>query len=255
MSLTPDDIHKYFKIKRTQVEMMVDRGCLIPENEIVMFIENPDAQKPTPKLYGDFIKAYTHSSNGIFSRQLMNNNYENEKGELTHVFFAPQTTKDRQGIASVNGFITNLTELGAEHGIIITEETFTSDARKALDILTSPTIQIYYDYQLYTNPTRHVLVPRHTKLTEEERLNFFEKSRIKPNQLITFSLDDPIVSYYGWSAGDLIRIDRINLATNKTMVKASLSYRLVGRNRLEQLKAIARKAKVVSKPGENDDDD
>ena len=240
---SPDEIHKLFILKRTQVEMIVDRGFPIPEDEISLFIENPDAERPTDRTYRDFVKRYT--VNGRFSREALSNDYTDENGHITSVYFVPSIIKDKQGISVINGFVTSMTDIGANSGIIISQEDFTSEAKRHLDLLTSPAIQVFFDNQLYVNPTRHEYVPKHTKLSEEERRVFFEQSRLKPGQLVSASIDDPIIRYYGWSIGDVIKIERTNLATNKTMVKSSLAYRIVTRTRFDQPKSRT-SVKVVS---------
>ncbi len=245
MAFSPDDIYKLFIVKRTQVEMLADRGFLIPDEEIGMFLEHPNALQPTGDLLGDFVRRYTPEGSKLFSREELTHTYGDENENLIYVYFAPPTNKDKQGVGIVNAFIDAATELGAGFGIIITNEGFTPDARKALDAITQPLLQIFFDYQLYANPTTHVLAPRHTKLSEEERRTLLTKYKLQPRQILVISIDDPIVRYYGWNIGDLIKVDRVNLATNKTMVKSSIVYRMVSRMKFDVEKK-ATKTKVTS---------
>lgn len=245
MAFSPDDIYKLFIVKRTQVEMLADRGFIIPDDEFEMFKEHPNALQPTDDLLGQFVLRYTPEGAKRFSREELTHTYADENDSLVHVYFAPPTAKDKQGVGIVNAFIDAATELGAEFGIIITNEGFTPDARKALDAITQPIIQVFFDYQLYTNPTTHVLAPHHTRLSDDERRNILTKYKLQPRQILVISIDDPIVRYYGWNIGDMIRVDRVNLATNKTMAKTSLAYRMVSRMKFDVEKK-ATKAKVTS---------
>jgi len=244
MAFSPDDIYKLFIVKRTQVEMLADRGYLIPVDEIEMFLENPNSLQPTPELLADFVRRYTPENARSFSREAMSATYTDENNNKTYVYFAPLTTKEKQGVSVVNAFIDTSVEMGANVGIIITNEGFTSDARKTLDTLTEPIIQVFFDHQLYINPTTHMMTPRHTRLSPEERRSFLTKYKLQPRQILVISIDDPIVRYYGWNVGDIIKIERFNLATNKTMVKSSIAYRIVSRVKFDVEKKPA--VKVTS---------
>ena len=245
MVLTPDDIHQLFIVKRTQVEMLADREFLIPDDETDMFLDHPAVLQPTAELYAQFVQKYIPQEARMFSREEMTQTYADKNEKLTYVYYAPPTIKDKQGVGIVNAFINSLTTLGAEFGIIITKEGFTPDARKALDAITQPVIQVFFDHQLYSNPINHVLVPRHTRLDDEKRRNILVKYKLQPRQILTISIDDPVIRYYGWSIGDLIHISRLNLGTDKTMVKSSLAYRIVSRVKFDVEKKTT-KAKVTT---------
>lgn len=243
-SYTPDSIFKLFSVKRTQVEMMSDRGNLIPENEIVMFLEDPDAMIPTQRLISAFIREYVSHETNTFSRETLTQSYADDNGQVTYIYFAPFTFKSKQGVNVITSFIEAATSIGAKRAIIITSEGFTSDAQRQIESVADPIIQIFYDFQLQANPTRHKLVPPHTKLSDDERREKLTKSRIEPRQLKNFSIDDPIVKYYGWRPGDLIRVNRTNLATNRVMVRNTISYGVVTQNRFDQEKAPNKKKKA-----------
>lgn len=245
MAYTPDDIYKIFITKRTQVEMIGDRGYLVPEDEIAMFLEHPNALQPTPELFMEFVQRYIPEGGKTFAREEMSHTYKDENDKSIYVYFAPQIIKDKQGVSVVSTFIENLTEVGADVGIIITNEGFTPDAKKLLDALTKPIIQVFYDFQLYANPTYHNLVPKHTKLSEDQRRILLTKYKIQPRQITGMSMEDPITRYYGWLPNDLIKIDRINISTTKTMIRSSTAYRIVTRMKFDQEKKKAPKAKVT----------
>ena len=68
-------------------------------------------------------------------------------------------------------------------------------------------IQIMWCKHLQINPTKHILVPKHTKLTIEEINNLLEKYSIKNRtQLPLILRSDPIARYYNYNAGDIIKI-------------------------------------------------
>jgi DNA-directed RNA polymerases I, II, and III subunit RPABC1 len=68
-------------------------------------------------------------------------------------------------------------------------------------------IQIMWCKYLQINPTKHTLVPTHTKLTSEEITSLLEKYSIKkPSQLPIILRSDPIARYYKYNVGDIIKI-------------------------------------------------
>lgn len=226
--MTPDQIYRLFLVKRTQVEMLADREYLIPEEEINMFIYHPEAYQPSDELLFNFANQYLSDKN-IFSREALSQTYSNNQGDITYVYFTPTIVKERQGVETIAQFINTAQQLGASNAIIISSEEFTPEAQKKISGITKPTIQVFFDYQLYFNPTFHFLTPKHTKISDEDRRKLLAESKIQPSQLLVISIDDPIVRYYGWKIGNIIRIERTNLVTNQTLVKNSISYRIVGR--------------------------
>lgn len=230
MPLTPDAIYQHFIVKRTQVEMLKDRGYLIPEDEEDLFLADDSKGKLSSTILTDFVRHYTSQDDATFSRENMSTIYQDENGNKTYVYFVPQTAKERQGVGVVQSFVEKLTNQGINLGILITIEDFTSDAKKAIADITTPSIQVFFDRQLFTNPTLHKTTPPHYRLTPDERLKFLSENKIQPGQMPSFTLDEPIVRYYNWKPGDIIRIERFNIATDKIMVTRSIAYRIVSKN-------------------------
>ena len=224
--------------------MMADRNYLIPDEEASMFLRDEVKDEVPDEALTKFVQTYTSEKTRMFSRENMTQTYRNQEGHILYVYYAPATSKDRQGVGVVNTFVNDLTELDAQVGIVITREDFTSSARDQLKEITQPVIQIFFDFMLYANPTRHNRVPEHVRLNKVERATLLKKHKIQPNQLPAMSIDDPIVQYYGWRIGDIIKIYRNNLATDKTMTQRSITFRIVTPVTFEAAKKI--KAKVVS---------
>ena len=72
-------------------------------------------------------------------------------------------------------------------------------------------LQVFYMKELMYNPLKHVLVPRHEKLTETEAKEMMEQYLIKHKaQLPIISRNDPIARRLGLRTGDIVRITRYN---------------------------------------------
>ena len=81
--------------------------------------------------------------------------------------------------------------------------------------------------ELYRNITRHSLVPRHVKISEQEAQCIIDKYGLKdknawPRMLVT----DPVSRYFNYECGDIIKIYRANVRSNGS-VCADITYRRV----------------------------
>jgi DNA-directed RNA polymerase subunit H (RpoH/RPB5) len=102
------------------------------------------------------------------------------------------------------------------------------------DILTSPTIallsnidkslqkkngilQYFHINELLFNPTKHELVPKHRKLSNEEAKEIMDKYMIKTKLQMPFILHtDTIAKWIGLKQGDLVEITRYNENSGKS---------------------------------------
>lgn len=72
-------------------------------------------------------------------------------------------------------------------------------------------LQVFTGKELMYNPTKHVLVPKHEKLTEEEAKQVLEKYMIKSKaQLPQIHRTDIMTRWLGLRHGDVVRITRYN---------------------------------------------
>ncbi|ELP94824.1 DNA-directed RNA polymerase I, II, and III subunit RPABC1, putative [Entamoeba invadens IP1] len=68
--------------------------------------------------------------------------------------------------------------------------------------------ELLLEDELIVNVTKHVLVPEHIKLTDEEKQAVLKKYQVKESQLPRLLKSDPIAKYYGFERGDVIKIIR-----------------------------------------------
>jgi DNA-directed RNA polymerase subunit H (RpoH/RPB5) len=72
-------------------------------------------------------------------------------------------------------------------------------------------LQYFYTKQLLFNPTKHVMVPEHTKLTTEKTSEIMEKYLIKSKLHMPIILhSDIIAKWLGLKQGDVVEIKRYN---------------------------------------------
>lgn len=72
-------------------------------------------------------------------------------------------------------------------------------------------LQYFHVKNLLFNPTKHELVPRHTKLSNDEVIAIMEKYLIKGKAQMPYILhSDVIAKWMGLKQGDVVKIDRYN---------------------------------------------
>ena len=76
-------------------------------------------------------------------------------------------------------------------------------------------IQIMWCKQLQFNITKHVLVPTHTKCNDEEINELLKTYNLLTKvQLPLISRDDPVIRYYNYKPGDVIKITGTKMSFN-----------------------------------------
>ena len=71
---------------------------------------------------------------------------------------------------------------------------------------------------------KHVLVPKHTIMNEEEKKELFEKFNIKAKNLPRITTTDPVVKELEAKEGDVLKIERKSPVSGTTFY-----YRIVSR--------------------------
>ena len=64
---------------------------------------------------------------------------------------------------------------------------------------------------------KHILVPEHTKLTEEEKKKVLEQYNISIKQLPKIMLNDPAIQHLEPKIGDVMKIKRKSVTAKETI--------------------------------------
>lgn len=73
-----------------------------------------------------------------------------------------------------------------------------------------------------SEPTEHILVPKHTKLSDKEKEDLFKKYNITGRELPLILENDPAIAHMDIKPGDVIKIER-----KSPTAGTALFYRLV----------------------------
>ena len=108
-------------------------------------------------------------------------------------------------VERVQEYISLMNELDVRHSIVVYKETATPMAKKVVSSSNEMIIELFTEEELQYNITKHILVPLHEKLSDEEAIIFKKNYGIK---FATLLKSDPISRFYGYSRGDIIKITR-----------------------------------------------
>lgn len=221
------EITRLLRVKKTQIEMLEDRGYIIPENQLQF-------------------KTITFEE---FNTRFKNENIENLfvnilSGEYIHsidrsklyVFYPIPTPKQlsSSNIQSVLNLITTRNDI--RRIIIITIRKPSSELKKQIgnieskrlhaNVKNSIRIQIFLQNELIYNPSKHFLVPKHIILDEEEVNNLSKMINLHNLPLILSS--DTQIKYLGGETGQVVKVIRRDINPySDNIIGISIVYRLV----------------------------
>lgn len=138
--------------------------------------------------------------------------------EVAHVVFH---SEDKVGVKTVRSIVAALEAEGGPTRVILVSASGPTPFTKK-EMAPEERIECFKLKELLVNPTRCVLVPPHRLVTDAERRAVEERYGIQNTDVWPrIFTKDPIVRYYNWPVGSLVRIDRC------VGGEASVYYRLV----------------------------
>ena len=110
-------------------------------------------------------------------------------------------------------YITMMDDLDIHHGIIVYKDGITSSAKKVIENLPSQSlgfevhlkVELFNENELTFNITKHHLQPKFESLGKDESKAFKKQFGVKFPSILT---TDPVVRFYGWKSGSVIKITR-----------------------------------------------
>jgi len=183
----------FFRTQNTIFELLKDRNYIVDDNQKLTKEEYEEQQDDIIKL-----------------------NFENEEGDKITVRWYNCDI----GVVLINKLYQELSEDNIQTAIIVKSKKLTSPANATINDMSTMknVINIFDVEELINNKTKHFLVPKHTLLTNSEEMEIMKQYSLKKSQFPKLIYSQcPIVKYYGWSRGNIIKITR----------KTSVTYRCV----------------------------
>jgi len=194
-----------YSVYKTVHEMMSDRNyapnaTVYNKSEFVSFYKGMLAEQMDSEL------TPIELSDGL---SLFFNKIDSEVPDTVMVYFFIFNVKIPQ--LFMEYILQKYRESDATHLIVIFNE---KETQKIRNINMLEGSEIFYMHELTFNVTKHVLVPKHTKIEDDERYNVITQYATNSKGETDMSLipgigsSDPVVKYYNFKADDIIRIDR-----------------------------------------------
>ena len=137
--------------------------------------------------------------------------HSKNRADKIFVFFPESDASSKSGAVSVKHIRPYLDRMETENirrCILVVSKGFTSFAKQTLAEMSAFKVEHFNDSELLVNITKHVLVPEHEVLSEEDKQAVLDRYRLKESQLPRMLFTDPVARFYGLRRGQVVKIKR-----------------------------------------------
>jgi len=186
-----DNATKLFYIRRTLVQMMIDRGYLVSQS-----------------LKDETVEDFKGKFSGEDGREKLLLLFRKNDDPTDQIFiFFPEDQK--VGVKPIRSYCEKMREQQVQKAIIVVQQGMSSFAKQALaEMAPKFRLEQFTETELLVNITEHSLVPKHTRLSKEEKKALLDKYKMKESQLPRIQIQDPVARYYGLERGEVVKIIR-----------------------------------------------
>lgn len=196
---TKQDVSRLFRIRRTILEMLSDRGYAVLNSE-------EDLLQPRDVFNQEFARQnYSRESLTLLRQK------RDDETDQIYVFFPEEQRNKPLGVKPISDKAERMEKDGVRNAIIVLQTGLTSYAKSAVTKLSAGDrcrMEVFLENELIVNITRHVLVPKHEILSADEKKALLRRYKLKESQLPRIQKSDPIARYYGLTHGIVVKITR-----------------------------------------------
>ena len=214
-----------YKVRKTCLEMLIDRGFLIPDivndvsyNDFKIMFDNKNTEI---NIIADQLED-PHVESDEESNEEENEDNSREKKNIYVFFQMDDTNFGKNDLKKVVSEVHNKFETDDVLIILVLKDKANNAVRKELKNAKYDGTEVFERENLMFNVTKHILVPKHIKLSPEEAKAVMEKYSCPKKQLPKILINDPQVKYHGMKVGDVCKIVRNNRENG-----VEISYRIV----------------------------
>merc|ERR1711916_361671 len=185
---------KLFRIHRTVIRMMRDRGYIIPPEF--------DREVMTKDV---FMQRYAGNDQGEVQREQLKMRFvhQTERHKILVLF----EKNPKVGKKEIERLCERMGE--DKRCVMILDGAMSPPARIQVENMAPEVlIEVFPEDQLLVNITEHRLVPHHQPLTQAQKEAVLARYKVKDSQLPRMQLTDPTARYFGLQRGDVVKITR-----------------------------------------------
>lgn len=203
------DVKKLWLMRQTIVEMLIDRGYNVQ-----------DYYMTETEFHSKYNGISDYSSlKMVVERKKRVNGEENAiQNETLVVHISDEPKISLRGIKLI---LEDLERQNIKKLILVSEDGASYSAQKFIDEC-SLEINFFRIKELMFNVTKHILVPKHRIMSEQEKREFLSSRKIRENELPKILKTDPVAKYFGAKKGDIFEIERFSETAS-----VSYYYRIV----------------------------
>ncbi|KAL1348583.1 hypothetical protein HN51_024563 [Arachis hypogaea] len=191
MVLSEDEVKNLYRIRKTVLQMLRDRGYLVSDLEINNTIE-------------EFKKEFDNFVGKDREDLVINKCKKDNPSEQIYVFFP---SKRKVGVGEIKAYTKRMHSQKVFNAILVCQEKITEFAQRSITEISSQFHWVVFqENELLFNVTEHELVPVHQVLTDAEKNALLEKYTLEGTQLPKIQVDDPVARYYGLKPGQVVKI-------------------------------------------------
>jgi len=191
-----------YKVRKTMIEMITDRGYVIPGIENLTFEQ--------------FMIKYNNKNLDIFI-------HDEEKNKKIYVHFYNELKNfSKSDLKSIMQKIISEYQDEDINIILLLREKENSAVTKELQKPSFKNVEIFLKNNMIFNITHHELVPKHIILSSDEEKEVLERYNTTKGKLPKISSTDPVAKYYGMKTNQICKIIR-----KSPEVGSYIYYRLV----------------------------
>ncbi|KAL0007119.1 hypothetical protein SO802_008621 [Lithocarpus litseifolius] len=180
--------HRYYLSRRTVLEMLRDRGYVVPESELARSLAE------FRSVFGD--------KPDLLSLRITVPHSSNPYNRMMVIFYGTEEIRT----ASVRNLYAQIMRIEHLKGLILIHESKINHfARKGLEKYPYK-VEVFQITDLLVNITKHILVPKHEILNAEGKQRLLSQYKVKDTQLPRMLETDPVARYYGLEKGQVVKI-------------------------------------------------
>lgn len=192
-------VSRLWRSYKTVIEMVADRGYSISQKELNMSLADFKSSK---------CDAMNVPQRKLMCFQASPTPEALEKFPDLGPLWVEFCDEESVGIKTMRNFCIHISEKNFSTGIFIYQTSITPSANKLIPTVAPASIETFQESDLIVNITHHELVPKHIKLSKDEKKELLERYRLKESQLPRIQREDPVARYLGLKRGEVVKIIR-----------------------------------------------